>query len=270
MWSRSVLTSSERSSSSSAMPASWRARTDSGSMAITRKTTKLSSVARVAAPSTPSFASSSRCPSNARLEIRSATVKPMPATVPPPTIVGQLNDRWRPPTRDASHVAATIPSGFPTTYPKTIPSVMGDATASPSRSASISMPAFASAKRGTITKLVQGWSRYCSRSLGETADITPSCAERASSGVGCSRNERVSSVTRSRSERAGGYALVPSPTKSPAMTGSTPDSNNATHTAVPSRTAAGTRQVTGAWRSASSPAKHAAATPSGMRLTPSL
>ena len=65
------------------------------------------------------------------------------------------------------------------------------------------MPAFASANSGTITKLVQGWSRYWSRSLGEIADATPSCAERASSGVGCSRNERVSSVTRSRSRARG-------------------------------------------------------------------
>ena len=53
------------------------------------------------------------------------------------------------------------------------------------------MPALASANSGTITKLVHGWSRYWSRSLGEIADATLSCAERASSGVGCSRNERV-------------------------------------------------------------------------------
>ena len=32
------------------------------------------------------------------------------------------------------------------------------------------MPALASANSGTITKLVHGCSRYCSRSLGEIAD----------------------------------------------------------------------------------------------------
>ena len=77
------------------------------------------------------------------------------------------------------------------------------------------MPTFASANRGTITKLVQGCRRYWSRSLAEIADVTPSWAERASSGVGCSRKERVSSVTRSRSVRAGGYALMASPTAKP-------------------------------------------------------
>ena len=41
-------------------------------------------------------------------------------------------------------------------------------------------------------------------SFAEIADVTPSCAERASSGVGCSRKERTSSVTRSSSGRAGG------------------------------------------------------------------
>ena len=68
----------------------------------------------------------------------------------------------------------------------------------------MSMPAFASANSGTITKLVHGWSRYWRRSFGETAEVTPIWAERASSGVGCSRNRRVSSVTRSSSERGGG------------------------------------------------------------------
>ena len=66
------------------------------------------------------------------------------------------------------------------------------------------MPVLASANSGTITKLVHGCSRYWSRSFGEIADGMPSCAERASAGVGCSRNARASSVTSSRSARAGG------------------------------------------------------------------
>ena len=98
----------------------------------------------------------------------------------------------------------TIPIGLPSTYPATIPSVIGEPTASASRSPSTWMPAFESANSGAITKLVQGCSRYWSRSFVEMADVTPSDAERASSGVGCSRKERVSSVARSSSERPGG------------------------------------------------------------------
>ena len=132
------------------------------------------------------------------------------------------------------------------TYPNRIPSVIGDLTASPSSCPLRWIPALASANSGTMTKLVQGWSRYCSRSFAEIADATPSCAERASSGVGCSRNERVNSVTRSRSVRAGGYALVTRPTASPVMIGSMPDSNNATQMATPTSTAACPRQAIGA------------------------
>ena len=66
------------------------------------------------------------------------------------------------------------------------------------------MPAFESANNGAITKLVQGCSRYWSRSFVEMAELTPSDAERASSGVGCSRKERVSSVARSSSGAPGG------------------------------------------------------------------
>ena len=69
----------------------------------------------MAAPSTPSFASSSCCPSKARLEISSEIVNPMPATAPPPAISGQLSARRSPPSRDASHAAPRIPSGLPTT-----------------------------------------------------------------------------------------------------------------------------------------------------------
>jgi hypothetical protein len=108
------------------------------------------------------------------------------------------------------------------------------------------MPAFARANSGTIMKLVQGCRRYCMRSFGEIAEATLRWATRASSGVGCSRNERVSSVTRSRSVRAGGYALVTRPTARPAITGSMPDLYSAPHTATPTPAAAGARQATGA------------------------
>ena len=148
--------------------------------------------------------------------------------------------------------------------------MIGDVAASPSSCPSTWMPAFASANSGTITKLVQGWSRYWSRSFAEIADATLSCAERASSGVGCSRKERVSSVTRSRSVRAGGYALVTRPTASPVMTGSMPDSKSATHMATPRSAAAGPRQAIGAYRSASSTPKRPTAMASGTNETSSV
>ena len=85
-----------------------------------------------------------------------------------------------------------------------IPSVIGEPNARPRTLPFTWMPAFASANSGTITKLVHGWSRYWSRSFGEIAEATPRCALRASSGVGCSRNERVSSTTRSSPSRGGG------------------------------------------------------------------
>ena len=59
-------------------------------------------------------------------------------------------------------------------------------------------------------------------------------AERASSGVGCSRNSRKRSVARSRSTRAAGYAYVSRPITRPTMTGSMPDLKTATHIAAPS------------------------------------
>ena len=129
------------------------------------------------------------------------------------------------------------------------------------------IPAFASANSGTITKLVQGWRRYWIRSFAEIAEATLSCAERASSGVGCSRNERVSSVTRSRSTRTGGYAPVTKPTASPEMTGSMPDFSSAPHTATPMITASGGRHATGTKRSAASRPKRPTAAASGTSET---
>ena len=79
----------------------------------------------------------------------------------------------------------------------------GDVTASSSSSPPTSMSALASANSGTITKLAHAWRRYYSRSLAEIAEVRPSAAARASSGVGCSRKERVSAVTRSSSVRTG-------------------------------------------------------------------
>ena len=67
--------------------------------------------------STPSFASSSRSPLNARLEISSETVNPIPATHAPPASTGQLIGGRGPWStgRDAIQVAPRIPTGLPTT-----------------------------------------------------------------------------------------------------------------------------------------------------------
>src|SRR3954447_8498842 len=144
-----------------------------------------------------------------------------------------------------------------------MPSVTGELTASLSSRLSMWIPALARANSGTITKLVHGWRRYWICSLAEIDDTTPSCAERASWGVGCSRNERRSSVTRSRSVLAGEYALVTRPTARPVMTGSMPDLYTATQIATPTGTAASRRQPTGAKRSANSTPKRPTATNSG-------
>ena len=92
---------------------------------------------------------------------------------------GQVIVSRAPPStgRVASHAAPMMPSGLPTTYAAMIPSVTGDVTAADSRSPSSWMPALASANSGTITRLVQGCSRYCSRSLGEIAEARLARAE---------------------------------------------------------------------------------------------
>ena len=89
----------------------------------------------------------------ARLEINSETVKPMPATAPPPTSEAQLSEGRGPCSagREAIQVAPTMPSGLPSTYPSRIPSVIGEVTASPSRPPRRWTPALASAKTGTNT-----------------------------------------------------------------------------------------------------------------------
>jgi len=71
----------------------------------------------IAAPRIPSFASSSSCPLKAMLAISSETVKPMPATAPPPMMAGQLSARRSPDShgREASQAAVQIPIGLPRT-----------------------------------------------------------------------------------------------------------------------------------------------------------
>ncbi len=68
---------------------------------------------------------------------------------------------------------------MPSSLPPTIPRVMGEDAALATTSPLISTPALASANSRTITRLVHGWNRCCSRSLGETATVSPMLAERA-------------------------------------------------------------------------------------------
>ena len=88
-----------------------------GSSAVARKRSQVSVVAASADARIPIFACSRSVPSNASDATRSATVKPIPATVPPPATAAQpTGGRRRPPVnRVARYVHPKIPSGFPTT-----------------------------------------------------------------------------------------------------------------------------------------------------------
>ena len=147
-------------------------------------------------------------PSKAMPAIRNETVNPIPATTPPPTITGQLIDGRTPAVQrrvaepGARHDAR---AACRSRSRSTMPSVIGDVTASSSRSAvdarcPRSRARTAARSRSSSRDAAGTGAARSSRSPSET----PSCAERASAGVGCSRKERVSSVARSRSLRAGG------------------------------------------------------------------
>jgi hypothetical protein len=159
----------------------------------------------------------------------------MPATVAAPTSGGHETVSGKPPShlRVASQLAAVIPSSLPPTRPTTIPCVIGEETALATTSPLISTPALARANSGTTTKLVHGWNRYCSRSLGETATVTPMLASRAYWGVGCSRNMRHRAPARCRSSREGEAAVASRPTATPAIVGCTPDASIDSHSPSP-------------------------------------
>ena len=80
-------------------------------------------------------------------------MKPMPATAPPPASAAQPTGSRSLPrlSRVASHEAPTIPTGLPATYATRMPRVTGEVNALLRKPASMGMPAFASANRGTIT-----------------------------------------------------------------------------------------------------------------------
>jgi hypothetical protein len=101
----------------SAVPSRARARSGSGSSAVSRKTAQPSSDAHSAADSTPTLASASRLPWKASEAINSDTVKPMPAMAPAPVTAAQPTGGRIVPRliRTSSQAAATVPAGLPTT-----------------------------------------------------------------------------------------------------------------------------------------------------------
>src|SRR3954454_2885332 len=128
------------------------------------------------------------------------------------------------------------------------------------------MPAFATANSGTITYLVQGRYICCSRSLADSDAARLDPAERASSGVGCSRNSRNRSSASSSASPGGLYAYVSMPMMSPMTIGSIPEESSASQMATPATKYAGPDR-TRKRRSVSGTRKSASATSSGPSCT---
>ena len=190
------------------------------------------------AVSTPIFASSrSWGEVKARSTMKSETVKPMPVRAAPPSTSAGPTPRGSSPrrARAAARLVAPTPISLPTTRPRMTPRPTVEVHASRRAPPSISTPAFASAKSGTTTKLVQGCRSSCSRSLGDTARSTLSLAERASAGTGDWRKAFVSAAACSTSSRRGGYTAMATAIRTPAMAGWTPDSSIAAHSTAPTR-----------------------------------
>ena len=88
-----------------------------GSSAVARNRSQVMIAAPTAALRTPNFASSRWRPSNASVATSSATVKPIPAIVPPPATAAQPTGGCMRPrlSRVTSQEPPTIPTGLPTT-----------------------------------------------------------------------------------------------------------------------------------------------------------
>ena len=99
----------------SAVPSSARVRRRGGSNTVARKTIQVRTDEHTAADRMPSFASSSCAPLKASAAMRRATVKPIPAMVPPPATAAQpTGGRNRPRlNRVTSHEKPRMPIGFP-------------------------------------------------------------------------------------------------------------------------------------------------------------
>ena len=109
-------------------------------------------VAPIAAARIPSFASVSCSPLKASVATSSETVKPIPATAAPPNKFGQPTGSLRPePSRVASQEAVRMPTGLPDDVPEDDSERDRRRGGRLRMSALMCVPAFASAKRGTIT-----------------------------------------------------------------------------------------------------------------------
>jgi hypothetical protein len=191
-----------------------------GQRVITRNAPPAADRASRAVARTPSD------PWKARLEISSETVNPIPATAPPPTIVGRLSARRPNPNRVASVADTVMSTGLPATYAATIPRVIGDVSACPSTRRRRGRPRW----QGRTAVRQESSSRDAAGAGGAVGrdrrrDTAPSAAcQLGGRLVAEPARQRHPLSSRSRGR---GYALVPGPIASPEMTGSMGDSYNA-------------------------------------------
>jgi hypothetical protein len=128
------------------------------------------------ATSTASLAvSTSRGEPKASSAMKSATVKPTPASAATPMTMRDVTSAGSRPTPDrlAIQMAPPMPSGFPTTSPRRTPRPIGLVTVSPNAVSLNSTPEFASAKVGATTRVVYGCRKVSTRSSGGTAPTRP-------------------------------------------------------------------------------------------------
>ena len=102
-----------RSTGDSAVPSSARSFRRLGKSSVARKSSHVIRAAPSAALRMPTFASSRLRPSNALIATSRATVKPIPAIVPPPATATQPTGGWSRPRVSfvRSHALPRIPSG---------------------------------------------------------------------------------------------------------------------------------------------------------------
>ena len=156
----------------------------------------------------PSLAGARSSGGSAKPAMKSAMVKPMPASMPPPASAGHPTPSGksrepgpdREPARgdDAERLAEHEPGRD------------GDRRPIGTSRRSNATPAFASAKIGMIAKLTQGCSRSSRYSSGEIASraaatIEPMRAGRSSASVPCARRDRGRSRGEERGRRRGGH-----------------------------------------------------------------
>jgi hypothetical protein len=200
------------------------------------------SAARAEPARMPTLAAVSWGSSRARPAMKSAIVKPMPASSPPPATAVQPTPSGRraSPPRTAPQPNSTIPSGLPSTRP----SATAIATGEPRSRASNGTPALASAKTGITPKLTHGCSVDSRYSSGETSSRVARRSVwtrdvRSGRWMDARRRKRCAARSAKRSERSSpryACAGVMRPRITPAMVACTPDCSNAIQISTPSTT----------------------------------